>query len=94
MENRSEAGRRETGDQGGRTCACPGQMACAQGVIMEMSKEGGLDVWETGLTGLGDELDSRSEERGPKEGNSAHQTSHAVCRALSLASCVGHLIDS
>lgn len=40
------------------------RVACAQGVVMEVSTEDGFDIWETGLTGLGDELDTRSEERG------------------------------
>ena len=68
------------------------RVTCAQGVAMEMSKEDGVDVWETGVTGLGDELVTRSAERGPKEDNSA-PVEPRCCRVLPQHPAC-HLTDS
>ena len=69
------------------------RVTCAQGVAMEMSKEDGVDVWETGMTGLGGELDTRSAERGPKEDDCTRAEPRCVPSAAP-APCVCHRIDS
>lgn len=67
------------------------RVACTQGLVREMSKEDGFDIWETGLTGLGDEWTQGVKREASRGITVSADRAQAVCHVLSRASHACHL---